>query len=129
MGLANFAKRPVSRLSGGQKQLVVIARALAQQAQLLILDEPTAALDLANQALVLAMVAQLKQSGHTVVMTSHDPNHAAWADQVGLLGQTGYQQEPAGALSAAQLCALYQAPVTAAKTADQTYFTLKGACS
>lgn len=76
MGIENLAGRSMLELSGGQKQLAVIARALAQQPRVLIMDEPTAALDFGNQQLVLEQVKKLSDSGLAVIMASHFPDHA-----------------------------------------------------
>lgn len=76
MEILHLAKRPFQQLSGGEKQLVVIARALAQKAPLMILDEPTASLDFFNQARALKLVRALAQSGQTILMTTHAPDHA-----------------------------------------------------
>jgi ABC-type oligopeptide transport system ATPase subunit len=64
-------------MSGGQRQLVIFARALVAEAEILILDEPTSALDLKNQALVLDWIGTLSRTdGLTIVMTTHHPHHA-----------------------------------------------------
>lgn len=89
LGLERLRDRVVAQLSDGERQLAQIARALAQDAQVLILDEPAASLDLARQASMLAMVRKLAESGKAVVLSTHDPNHAlAIADQV-LLWESG----------------------------------------
>ncbi|QGM44293.1 ABC transporter ATP-binding protein [Methylocystis heyeri] len=76
-GLADHADRPYHELSGGQRQLVIFARALVSQMQTLILDEPTSALDLKNQALVLDWISTLsRRDGLTIIMTTHHPHHA-----------------------------------------------------
>ena len=73
-----LADRPVDELSGGQRQRVWLAMALAQETEVLLLDEPTTYLDLAHQVEVLELVAELNQvRGRTVVMVLHDLNHAA----------------------------------------------------
>jgi iron complex transport system ATP-binding protein len=74
--IAGLAERDYTRLSGGQRQLVLIARALAQDAPLIILDEPTASLDFGNQLLVLERVRQLAKDGKGIMMATHDPDHA-----------------------------------------------------
>lgn len=77
LGVAHLAERPVTELSGGERQLVLIARALAQEAACLVLDEPTASLDFGNQALVLRQVRALaERDGLAVLMTTHHPDHA-----------------------------------------------------
>jgi iron complex transport system ATP-binding protein len=70
--------RPLPGLSGGERQIVLLARALAQQTEILLLDEPTAHLDLGNQKRILALLGQLTKQGITSVMTTHDPNTAAY---------------------------------------------------
>ncbi|MGX9961692.1 ABC transporter ATP-binding protein [Roseomonas sp. F4] len=87
LGILHLADRPVTELSGGERQLVLIARALAQQAAGLVLDEPTASLDFGNQALVLNQLRTLaRRDGLAVLMTTHHPDHAfLLADEVALL--------------------------------------------
>ena len=75
--LGMFADRPVDTLSGGQRQRAWIAMALAQQTQVLLLDEPTTYLDLAYQLDVLDLLAELNEQGRTIVMVLHDLNQAA----------------------------------------------------
>ena len=87
LGLTDFAARPVGRLSGGERQRVVLARALVQQAPVLLLDEPTTALDLGHQQQVLELVDRLRLAdGLTVLTTLHDLSLAGqYADGVLLL--------------------------------------------
>ena len=77
MELECLCERSVPTLSGGEKQLAVIARAIAQRTRILLMDEPTAHLDLANRAKVLEMIHKLTAMGITVVVTTHDPNAAS----------------------------------------------------
>lgn len=72
----HLAQRSFSSLSGGERQLVLMARALATEADILILDEPSAAMDWHNQALVLRLLADLAEKGMTIVMSTHSPQHA-----------------------------------------------------
>ena len=77
-GLVALRERPITELSGGEWRRMIFARALAQQASVLLLDEPTAGLDLKYQHEVLSLASQLaKERGLTVVLTLHDLNHAA----------------------------------------------------
>ena len=76
VGAAHLAQRDFSRLSGGEQQLVLLARALAQKAEILIMDEPTSALDFGNQLRVLALVRELAQEGYGVLLSTHNPQHA-----------------------------------------------------
>lgn len=75
-GIAELLEIPVRQLSGGQYQLVTIARTLVQEAELIIMDEPLSALDLRNQARMLKMLLRLRDRGNTVLLSTHDPNHA-----------------------------------------------------
>ena len=72
VNLMDFAKRQISQLSGGQQQRVFIARALAQQAELYIMDEPFAGVDAATEEAILQILLELKNQGKTVVMVHHD---------------------------------------------------------
>lgn len=77
LDLADLADRPFDELSGGQRQLVIFARALATEADILILDEPTSTLDLKNQGIILQWIRNLScEEGLTVVFTTHHPPHA-----------------------------------------------------
>jgi iron complex transport system ATP-binding protein len=77
-GLALFADQPVDALSGGQRQRAWIAMAIAQETELLLLDEPTTYLDMAHQLEILQLLDKLnKEEGRTIVMVIHDLNHAA----------------------------------------------------
>lgn len=86
-GLGAMAHRPFHEMSGGQRQLVIFARALVAEADILILDEPTSALDLKNQQVVLTWMDRLaRQDGLTVIFTTHHPHHAqAVADEALLM--------------------------------------------
>ena len=76
MGIEHLRDRCFHLLSGGEKQLVIIARAIAQNAGIIMLDEPTASLDFGNQMLVLRRMRELADEGYTVIQTSHDPEHS-----------------------------------------------------
>ena len=74
--LEDIAEKNYATLSGGQQQLVLIARALAQDAEILVMDEPTSALDYGNQMKILALLRTLAQRGYSVVVSTHNPQHA-----------------------------------------------------
>lgn len=74
--IEHLADAVYTHISGGERQLTLIARALAQQTKLVIMDEPTANLDFGNQVLVLNAIQRLAHSGITIIMSSHDPDHA-----------------------------------------------------
>lgn len=76
LGISHLANRQFSQISGGERQLTLIARALTQQAELLIMDEPTSSLDYGNQVRILRVIAKLAKQGYSILMTSHFPNHA-----------------------------------------------------
>ena len=76
MGVDHLAARSFTELSGGEQQLVLIARALCQRSDILLMDEPTSSLDYGNQLRVLRRVAELAARGYTVILSTHDPQHA-----------------------------------------------------
>lgn len=76
VGIEDFCEKIYRNLSGGQRQLVLIARALAQKSSLIIMDEPVTGLDLGNQMRLLDLMEELSLLGHTVVQTTHNPDHA-----------------------------------------------------
>ncbi len=109
-GIEGLAHREVTALSGGERQLVSVARVLAQQPRVVLMDEPTSHLDLGNTRRVLDLVRGLRRDGRTVVMTTHDPNAAvAVADHVVLLydGRVRARGTPAEVIRAAHLRAAY----------------------
>jgi iron complex transport system ATP-binding protein len=116
LGIAHLAARPATMISGGERQLALIARALAQEAQLMVLDEPTAALDFGNQGKVMREIRRLADEGLGVLFTTHDPNHATrFADQALLIrrGVTLASGAVTEVVTQAMLERLYDAPVEA----------------
>jgi iron complex transport system ATP-binding protein len=114
-GMADYASRAFHELSGGQRQLVIFARALVAKADILILDEPTSALDLKNQTLILDWIGKLsRHDGLTIVMTTHHPHHALAVGDTALLmiGRENYiAGVPSEVLTEDNLVALYGVPM------------------
>jgi iron complex transport system ATP-binding protein len=110
LGIADLAENEYTRISGGQRQLALVARALAQDAPAIVMDEPTASLDFGNQVVVLAEVKRLARRGLAVVLSTHDPDHAfSVGDRVALLdgGRLIAQGPPADVLTPERLRAVY----------------------
>lgn len=106
VGAAHLAARPLPLLSGGERQLVVLARALAQDAPILLLDEPTAFLDLRHRLEVLTLVRELAREGRSALLVSHDLGLAArFCDRLAVLwdGEILAQGPPAQVLTPAVL--------------------------
>lgn len=86
VGLADVARRQIGKLSGGQQQRVFLARALAQQADVYVLDEPMAGVDARSQDLIFGVLSELRDAGRLVVVVHHDLRTAAqWFDRVALI--------------------------------------------
>lgn len=86
LGVGHLAEKLYTQISGGERQMVLIARALAQEPEILIMDEPTASLDYGNQVKVLRQISRLVKEGISVIMTTHFPDHAfLCATKVGLI--------------------------------------------
>jgi len=115
LGIAELATREVTTLSGGQRQLVIVARAMAQAAPLIVMDEPTASLDFGNQVAVLAEIRKLAARGTGVILSTHDPDQAfAVANRVALMqdGVIVAQGTPSEVLTPMRLKAVYGVDVT-----------------
>lgn len=76
VGLSSMQDKHITTLSGGEHQLLLLARAIAQQSKILLLDEPTSALDPANRRRVLTLLSEISKSGRTLMFTTHDANLA-----------------------------------------------------
>lgn len=123
LGIADLGHRDYSRLSGGQRQLVLIARALAQEATLIVMDEPTASLDFGNQAQVLAQIKTLAReaadTGHGVILSTHDPDQAFALDARVLLMKNGGSHAEGSAnevLTGTNLSHVYGIPIAVETT-------------
>ena len=121
LAIAPLADADYTRISGGQRQLALIARALAQAAPLIVMDEPTASLDFGNQALVLRQVRALAAEGYGIVLSTHAPDHAfACATRVALLhaGTLLASGPPAAILTPARLETVYGIKVVVERLAS-----------
>jgi iron complex transport system ATP-binding protein len=97
LGISHLAQRGYADLSGGERQLVLIARALAQKSKILIMDEPTANLDYGNQFRIMKQVKKLAEQGYLILISTHNPEHALhFADKVLILnnGQIALYGDP-----------------------------------
>jgi iron complex transport system ATP-binding protein len=124
LDLLPFAERGLGSLSGGELQRAVLARALAQEAAILLLDEPTTSLDLGRQQQVLELVDSLRADGLTVVCTMHDLTLAGqYGDRLVLLdrGAVVSEGEPDEVLSPENLSAYYGASVRIVSDGDETF--------
>ncbi|MCC6719847.1 MAG: ABC transporter ATP-binding protein [Acetobacteraceae bacterium] len=114
LAIAHLAARAFDELSGGERQLVLVARALAQGTRVLVLDEPCASLDIANQMRIVAILRALAADGYAILLTSHLPDHAfLLGGEVALLkdGRLFGPAPPAELLTAPMLEALYGTPI------------------
>jgi iron complex transport system ATP-binding protein len=119
LGIGELAGHDYTRISGGQRQLALIARALAQEAPILVLDEPTASLDFGNQALVLARIRDLASHGFGIVLSTHDPDHALMiATRVAVIADGGLRAigPTAEVVTAKTLSAVYRTEVLVEQT-------------
>ncbi len=114
LDIEHLANRSFSRISGGEKQIVLIARAMAQQPQYIAMDEPTSSLDMGNQARVMQQAQMLTQKGYGVIMNTHAPQQALqYADQVMLLNNGKIEQcgGPDEILHSSVVSELYATPL------------------
>lgn len=110
LGIAALTNRPYTEISGGERQLALIARALAQQTAYLVLDEPTSSLDYGNKYRMLDLVSALARAGKGIILSTHQPDHALRiADQVVLMtsGHDIAVGTPAEVLTPGRLKAAY----------------------
>jgi iron complex transport system ATP-binding protein len=114
--ISHLADRPYTEISGGERQLALVGRALAQGAEILVLDEPMTGLDYGAQLRLIALLRALAAEGRGIVMSTHHPEHAHWAcDRVALLeqGRIGAEGPPGQVLTTAAIERLYGVKVEA----------------
>ncbi|MEE8356999.1 MAG: ABC transporter ATP-binding protein [Anaerolineales bacterium] len=122
-GIDHLRNKPVNEISGGERQLAHISRVLTQQTQILLLDEPTAHLDLENQNRILSLLKQMSAQGNTAVLTTHDPNAAIFAADYFVLmnrGKIAAQGNLAEVITAKNLSMIYRIPIRVEQTNGYT---------
>jgi iron complex transport system ATP-binding protein len=123
VGLAGFADRSITTLSGGEHQLLLIARSIAQQSRILLLDEPTSALDPANRQNIISILKELHARGKTLLFTTHDANLAyETATHVALLRKGALLDygPKETVVTTETLTALYDTPMTVCTVGERT---------
>ncbi len=114
VGISNLYAHSVLEISGGERQLVLVARALAQETRLLLVDEPTAHLDLSNKIRLLQILQGLQKHGVTILMTTHEPNIALAVSDYTILMERGHVLASGltnEVTTSANLTKIYQVPV------------------
>lgn len=121
VGILAIAERPCTMLSGGEWQLTLIARALAQGPRTLVLDEPTSHLDIGNQMRILKVISDLAETGLVIIMATHIPDHAfILARQVAILnrGRIEYQGAPETVITDENMKATYGVVVRVVRVSE-----------
>lgn len=119
LGILGLAGRPTNEISGGERQLVLIARALMQDAKLLILDEPTSFLDYSNQLLVLEKAMELTRKGYACLYSTHNPDLAlAYSTRVLAMdnGRIAFSVKPEELDGSDALSSIYKRPLMVERT-------------
>lgn len=119
LGILALVDRPTNEISGGERQLVLIARALMQDAKLLILDEPTSFLDYSNQLLVLEKTMELTRKGYACLYSTHNPDLAlAYSTRVLAMdkGRIAFSVKPAELEGSDALSSIYKRPLMVERT-------------
>ena len=119
LGISHLRTKMFNRLSGGERQMVLVARAMAQQAGVLAMDEPTANLDYGNQVKILRLVHHLSEQGYSILLVTHFPDHAFLAcNQVVLMkdGVVKARGSPEAVVTSESLTSLYGTEVSVTET-------------
>ena len=99
LGITYLLDKKIGQVSGGERQIVFIACALVQESSIILLDEPTSALDIKNQNKVLSTLKEISKEGKTIILSSHNPNHALFLDSnvvlmnKGIISETGVAKD------------------------------------
>ncbi len=121
LGIAHLARRGYTNISGGERQLVLIARAIAQQAKILIMDEPSANLDYGNRTRFMQTVKSLAGEGYAIIQSTHDPDQAfLYSDKVLAIhdGQVLAWGDPKETINSALISSLYGVQVEVCSLKD-----------
>jgi iron complex transport system ATP-binding protein len=119
LGISHLRRKMFNRMSGGERQMVLVARAMAQQARILAMDEPTANLDYGNQVKILRLVHHLSEQGYSILLVTHFPDHAFLAcNQVVLMkdGVVRARGSPEAVVTSESLSSLYGTEVSVTET-------------
>ncbi len=131
LSISHLRDYSFNEMSSGEKQMVLVARALAQQARILVMDEPTANLDYCNQVKMLQVIKNLAAQGYAILMTSHYPDHAFLACTQAILMRDGLimaQGAPEEVVTTENLTRLYATPVCVTETRLDFKDTLTKVC-
>jgi len=126
LGIAALAGKSVVATSAGERALVLIARTLVQESEVILMDEPSAHLDLKNKRVLIDLITKLRDSGKTIVLTAHEPEFAdAVSNHIVLLarGSILIQGAPADVLRGEALSQLYETPVEVLEVVDRRLFS------
>ncbi len=121
--IEHLSHKLTSSISGGERQLVILARAYAQGSHILILDEPTANLDYGNQFKVMQTISKLKDSGYSIILSTHNPEQALWfSDKVMFLNDNKIlaQGKTSEVMSAENLKKIYDIPIELIESGGRT---------
>ena len=97
LNIKHLLQKNIGEISGGERQIVLIACALIQSTPVILLDEPTSALDIKNQHLVLSTLKEIIKEGKTIILSSHNPNHALYLNSNAILIDKGIIKEEGSA--------------------------------
>jgi iron complex transport system ATP-binding protein len=119
LGISHLRRKMFNQLSGGERQLVLVARAMSQQARILAMDEPTANLDYGNQARILRLIHHLAEEGYSILLVTHFPDHAFLACTQAVLMKDGVVKargSPETVITSDSLTGLYETEVCVTET-------------
>ena len=111
--ISHLLAKSYARISGGEQQLVQIARVLCQEPSVILFDEPTSQLDFGNQYRILDVIKSLQSKGYIIIVTTHNPHHATYLDcGVGLISDGNLQNGSIEELTSKRLSDMYKIPIS-----------------